>query len=65
MEDLNMFDDRAKGVNRKVKIERFKRKKVYLIFGTKLQKVVGNKSMQRGKMGLGKEKGLFSSGKKG
>ena len=38
MGDPNMFADRAKGVNRKVKMERFKRKNVYLISGTKLQK---------------------------
>lgn len=58
-----MFANRRKGVNRRVKIKRFKRERIYLIFGTKLQNVVGNKSLQRGKPGLGKEEGLFAYAK--
>lgn len=40
-------------------MERFKKERVYLTFGTKLHKVFGNKSIQIGKLGLGKEERLF------
>lgn len=36
-------------------MERFKNKRVHLVFAIKLQKVVGKTSMKRGKLGPGKE----------
>lgn len=57
-----MFAEREKRASGKAKIG-YKRERVYLVFATKLQKVFGKKSMQRGKLGLGKEEGLFFSRK--
>ena len=42
-----MLADRGKGVNRKATRKRVKRRRVYLLFGTKLQKMIGNKRKQR------------------
>ena len=64
MGDPNMFADRAKGVNRKVKMERFKRKKVYLISGTKLQKWLETKACKEERWALERKRDFFPLGKK-
>lgn len=59
-----MFADREKGINGKAKMERFKRERVHLVFAIKLQKTVGKKSMPRETLGLGREEGLFTLGRR-
>ena len=54
-----MLADRWKGVNRKATRKRVQRRRVYLLFGIKLQKMIGKKRKQR-KTVPWKGKGAFS-----